>query len=256
MEPSGEGSLGNMQISLGSSKYLRYLTGGFRVGDGVSKRAMREGVQISCYGTIGNRTARTLQVYERQAELFLSQWGRHRCRVPPLLRVLLKGMPKGSRLLDMGCGPAQDTLYLSARGYRSIGLDATWAFLRWAREKSPSAPLVQADLRRLPFTPGRFDAVWSAASLIHLSKAEVRRVLVALYGIVTSGGRLAATLAHGTFSGVASHGWLPGRYISRWTKADLARVVTRAGWRIELLTTVSNQERKGRWLNLLARRPL
>ena len=206
-----------------------------------------------------NRTEGTLRVYEQQADVYWAQWGRRRYRVPPLLRELIKTIPKTHsdrpRILDLGCGPGQDTRYLRSRGYASVGLDAVGSFVSRAREKPPLTPFVRADLRRLPFGSEGFEAIWSAASLIHLSKSEISRVLASLLRIVRPGGRLAATLAHGMVSGVVSHGWLPGRYISRWTKAELAEAVTRAGWTIDGLITISNRERKGRWLNLLATRP-
>jgi hypothetical protein len=81
----------------------------------------------------------------------------------------------------------------------------------------------------------------------------VGRALRALRVIVKPSGRLAATFVHGTTSGVLTRGWLPGRYVARWTKEELASAVERAGWDIESLMTVTNRERKGRWLNLLAR---
>jgi hypothetical protein len=49
-------------------------------------------------------------------------------------------------------------------------------------------------------------------------------------------------------------GWMPGRYFVRWKKEELARAFRRAGWDVLLLKVVSNQERKGRWINIMARR--
>jgi hypothetical protein len=134
-----------------------------------------------------------------------------------------------------------------------VGFDAVPEFLLWVRSRHRTLPLVHGTFLTLPFRPRSFFAIWAAASLIHLSKRDVRSVLRALRTVVQPGGRLAATFAHGTTSGVVTKGWLPGRYISRWTKPELANTVARAGWRIDSLTTVSNRERKGRWLNLVAR---
>ncbi len=200
------------------------------------------------------RTARTLQVYEKASRLYLDQWGQRRYRVPPLLRQLLKVVPKETRILDLGCGPGQDLRYLKSRGYRALGLDGAWPFLTWARNRTLSLPLVQGNLSRLPFGPESFNAIWAAASLIHLTKRETRQTLSVLSDTVKPGGLMAATLLHGKVSGVLSGGWLPGRYFSRWTKDELNRAVVRAGWTVDLLVTVTNRERKGRWLNLMAHR--
>lgn len=110
-------------------------------------------------------------------------------------------------------------------------------------------------MRSLPFRSGVFDGIWAAASLIHLPKSVVRTTLRDLHGLVLPGGVLAATFVQGRRSGFLRAGWIPGRFFSRWRKAELEGAVRQAGWAIISLKTVANRERKGRWLNLLARRP-
>ena len=203
---------------------------------------------------MNDRTTLTVGVYERHAGTFLAHWGRRRYRVPPLLGRLLKGLPERACVLDLGCGPGQDLRYVASRGYRGIGLDRSLSFLKWAKERNPELLLVEADMRRIPFAAGAFQGIWAAASLIHLSKPEVRQVLKALRTLVPPGGCLAATFTHGTSSGFQTKGWLPGRYFSKWTKDELRRAATGAGWTVESIAVAVNRERKGRWINLLARR--
>jgi hypothetical protein len=71
---------------------------------------------------------------------------------------------------------------------------------------------------------------------------------------VKPGGVLAATLTYGVRSRILRKGWIPGRYFARWEKSELARALGRSGWKVLFLQVVSNQERKGRWINLIARR--
>jgi SAM-dependent methyltransferase len=201
-----------------------------------------------------DRTARTIGVYDANAETFLAHWGRRRYRVPPLLAALLRSLPPGSRVLDLGCGPGLDLRHVASRDFRGVGLDRSLRFLSHAKKKNPDLLLVAGDIRRPPFAGDRFEAVWAAASLIHLSKSDVRKALRELRDLIRPGGRLAATLVHGTASGFRRRGWLPGRYFSRWTKEELRRAVRRAGWTVESLEVAVNRERKGRWINLVARR--
>jgi SAM-dependent methyltransferase len=205
-------------------------------------------------------TCRTIQAYAAHAKTYLRHWGNRRYRQPRLLRECVHQLVPPAGILDLGCGPGQDARHLFHlhRGrarYRVVAVDLSWLLLEYARRRSRRLPLVQADMRRLPFRRAAFDAVWAAASLIHLPKHMVRRTLRSLLEVVRPGGILGATLVHGRRSGYVSTGWIPGRFISRWRKAELARAVSRAGWQIVRLETVMNRERKGRWLNLLARRP-
>ncbi|MGA6826762.1 class I SAM-dependent methyltransferase [Nitrospira sp. NS4] len=193
-------------------------------------------------------------MYEQGAGTFLKRWGARRKRPPALLLEWMAGLSRGAVLLDLGCGGGQDAEELRRKGYRVVGMDLTAAFLRTAREEAPLLPLVRADMRELPFRAASFDGVWAAASLIHLPKTDAARVLKVLSQIAGPGATLAATLTYGTKSGVLTKGWMPGRYFARWQKPELARVVERSGWTIESVRVVSNQERKGRWINLIARR--
>jgi len=197
--------------------------------------------------------ARTVEAYAAQADVFIRRWGR-RTVCPALLRELIEFAGPRAALLDLGCGAGQDTRWLLARRHHAIGIDLTWPLLIHARRRSRRVPLVHGDMRALPFRPGSFDAIWAAASLIHLTKPTARRLLYALRVQVPVGGLLAATIAHGRQAGFLRRGWIPGRYFARWMKAGLERTVRQAGWEVVFLETVTGKERKGRWLNLIARR--
>jgi SAM-dependent methyltransferase len=196
----------------------------------------------------------TIAAYERFADEFLSRWERRRYRQPPLLRRWLAHLPKTAQILDLGCGSGQDADELRRRGHHVIGLDRTAALLAFARRQSAVLPLICADMRRLPLRGGSFDGIWAAASLIHLPKANVKTVLADLRRLTRPGGILGATFTHGMKSRILKRGWIPGRYFSRWKKGELERVFHATGWQAIEVATVTGQERKGRWVNVLARR--
>jgi SAM-dependent methyltransferase len=171
----------------------------------------------------------TIDAYERSAKECVARWNRRRHRRPPLLVDWLRSLPDDARLLDLGCGGGKDAGGLDQRGYRVVGLDRTSALLVAGRRRYPSLPLVRADLRAIPF------------------QAMSCR-------LVRPGGLFAATVTYGVTSRLVTDGWVPGRYFARWKKDELARAVCRAGWKILELNVVTNRERKGRWLNLIAQK--
>ena len=213
-------------------------------------------VRTTHHHTTSRAIAQTHEAYERNARLFLTRWGMPRYKRPSLLTEWLTLLPKRAVLLDLGCGGGQDSRYLKALGHRVIGLDRTMALLRFGKKCSPFVPLILADMCSLPLQAASLDGIWAAASLMHLPKAAAVQVLIELQYRVGSGGVLAATVTYGARSRILGRGWIPGRYIARWRKSELASVLRSAGWEIVMLRVVINQERKGRWLNLLARRPL
>ncbi|UVT14809.1 MAG: class I SAM-dependent methyltransferase [Nitrospira sp.] len=163
-------------------------------------------------------------------------------------------LPRRGVFLDLGCGAGQDARYLTRRGHRVVGLDRTMPLLQFATRQSPFVPLVLADIRALPIRADSIDGIWAAASLIHCPKRHMTGVLAALRHLVKPKGVLAATLTYGSLSGTKRTGWMPGRYVARWRKDEFARMLCRAGWTVLSLRVVDNQERKGRWLNVIAMR--
>lgn len=207
------------------------------------------------HDTTSKAVLQTVAAYERSAREFLDRWGRCRYRRPPLLRQWLSRLPKQARLLDLGCGGGQDANDLWQQGYDVIGLDRTSALLSFARRRSRTLPLIRADLRQLPLHRRSVDGIWAAASLIHLPKAIVRVILTELLDLTQPGGVLAATFTHGTKSRILSRGWIPGRYFARWRKGELERALRFAGWHVIEIKVVTGQERRGRWINVMAQRP-
>ncbi len=71
----------------------------------------------------------------------------------------LLGLPPGALLLDCPCGPGRHLPHWQRLGLQPVGADIAPMMLKMARRACPSAPLVRADMRRLPFKRASFDAV-------------------------------------------------------------------------------------------------
>jgi SAM-dependent methyltransferase len=101
------------------------------------------------------------------------------------------GVTRGTRLLDVACGPGFVSQAAAARGAEPVGLDLAPGMIERARRRSPDQRFVEGDALALPFEDERFDAVTMNFGILHLSEperavAEARRVLV-------PGGRFAFT---------------------------------------------------------------
>lgn len=93
--------------------------------------------------------------------------------VPPAIftvieRLLLPGLSKKSRILDLCCGTGYTTARLERKGYSVTGIDASGEMLRFAKEHAPRSRFVLADARDFNL-PESFDAALSTFdSLNHL----------------------------------------------------------------------------------------
>jgi SAM-dependent methyltransferase len=62
-------------------------------------------------------------------------------------------------VLDLACGAGRHQRMLCDRGWWTVGLDLSPSLLRAARAEDRTAPLVRADMRRLPFADASFSVV-------------------------------------------------------------------------------------------------
>ncbi len=76
-------------------------------------------VSRSGHHTTSGDVAQTILVYEyeKDAEIFLKQWGRQRSKRPLVLAEWLTFLSERAVLLNLGCGVGQDSRYLAKRGH-------------------------------------------------------------------------------------------------------------------------------------------
>jgi demethylmenaquinone methyltransferase/2-methoxy-6-polyprenyl-1,4-benzoquinol methylase len=92
----------------------------------------------------------------------------------------------GSVVLDLAAGTGDLCRDLQAAGHRPVGIDLSWGMLAAART---TAPLVQADVTRLPVPDGAADGATCGFALRNL--ADLDAFLVELARAIRPGGRVA-----------------------------------------------------------------
>lgn len=96
------------------------------------------------------------------------------------------GLPKGSTVLDLAAGTGDFCRLLGAVGHRPVGVDFSAGMLAAART---DAPLVQADILRLPVADGAADGVTCGFALRNL--VDLDAFFAELARVVRPGGRIA-----------------------------------------------------------------
>jgi len=149
----------------------------------------------------------TLAHYDRNAESFRAATADH--DVSQNLAALLRhieGTPPYA-VLDLGCGPGRDLAALTRLGHRAIGLDGAARFVEMARAAS-GCEVWQQDFLALDLPAARFDGIYANASLFHVPRAELPRVLRELNAALRPRGVLFSSNPRGS----NEEGWTRGRY--------------------------------------------
>jgi SAM-dependent methyltransferase len=95
----------------------------------------------------------------------------------------------GMRLLDFGCGPGRDLLHFKNRGHEVVGIDGCEQFCVMAREYTGCEVLHQNFLE-LDLPNIGFDGIFANASIFHIQKTHLARVLLELNSALKINGLL------------------------------------------------------------------
>ncbi|HMO05650.1 MAG TPA: class I SAM-dependent methyltransferase [Kiritimatiellia bacterium] len=98
---------------------------------------------------------------------------------------MLHDVPEGPGILDIGCGPGVQTVeLLHLSGGSVVALDFLASMLNRTRVAVADAgmlhrvELLEQDMRRMDFAPGRFDIIWSEGAIYNLGFEQgLRKVM-------------------------------------------------------------------------------
>ncbi len=77
---------------------------------------------------------------------------------------------KGKKVLDMGCGTGDATVYMYKRGINVCGMDLSDGMLRMATKNSDDIFWIKGDVCNCPFPDKSFDGIVLSYTINHLNK--------------------------------------------------------------------------------------
>jgi len=197
---------------------------------------------------------RTLWHYEASAGSFWEGTKGH--DVSQNLQALLGALPArpGLRILDVGCGPGRDLIALRDAGHTPVGLDGCAAFVKMAREHSGCEVLEQSFFE-LSLSPRSFDGVFANASLFHVPRATLPRVLGELFEALRPGGSLFCSNPRAVAA--EREGWQGERYGTYLTQESWSALFETAGFQLlqHFLRPPGRPAAEQPWLAMVLRKP-
>jgi TDG/mug DNA glycosylase family protein len=136
--------------------------------------------------------------------------------------------------VDLGCGPGW---HLPGLGHPVVGFDAAWAMLGLARERAPSAWLVQGDIEALPFRDSALGGAWSRATYLHVERTRLPLALARLHWALRVDAPLYLSIRHGDGEGrLDQRGDFPDRFFAEWRDQPVRAVLTGAGFSVDTVS--------------------
>jgi len=166
------------------------------------------------------------------------------------IRIFQKLLP-GGIIADIGCGNARESSIFETNGYRYVGIDISAGMLIQAREFAPGSALVKMNMHRMAFRDCCLDGFWAAASLIHVPKIHVWKVLNELRRVTKPCGAGCVILKEGSGENMVKKSELDERFYSFYDQNEMSNVLTNSGFEVvESLKTRKDHDVSGNtvWL--------
>jgi SAM-dependent methyltransferase len=134
---------------------------------------------------------------------------------------------KKSRLLEIGAGTGQDSVFFQENGLAVVATDLSPRMVERCRRKGLEAYVM--DVKGLSFSPESFDAAYSLNCLLHVPNAEMDAVLEAMQLALAPDALLYVGVYGGAdVEGVLADDWHePKRFFSFRSNETLLRMVER-----------------------------
>lgn len=168
-------------------------------------------------------------------------------------------MPKGSRLLDGGCGLGDWVVWLTRAGYPTLGLDVSNATIGKLKTLFPEMEFAVGDIRATGLPAASVDGYFSWGTFEHFEEG-FGPVVSEAFRVMKPGGLLFVSVpfvnVRLALRGTLSDPWrLAARtsplrfYQWRLTRGELAETLSRHGFAVEDVKMIGKRSGLQRWLN-------
>ena len=170
------------------------------------------------------------------------------------INYLVNALPRGSDLLDLGCGAGNPTTKHLAEHFAVTGVDISKRQVERARRDVPEATFSRADMISLRLPPCSFDAVTAFFSIIHVPRAEQQDLLRSIAAWLQPNGLFFATMTARGKETDFDKCWLGApMFWSGYDSDTNKKLVQEAG--LDIVSVEETQDSDGHFLWLMARKP-
>lgn len=164
---------------------------------------------------------------------------------------LLRCIPAGGKVLDLGCGSGRDSKAFIAQGYQVVAVDGSVEMCKAASELI-GQEVVCIRFEELQYVE-EFDGIWASASLLHVAFGELENVIGKVKRALKVGGAAYMSFKYGDYEGERN-----GRYFTDMNEERMGQVFEGVGGLEVIEMTVGTDVRAGRegerWLNVVVRK--
>ena len=164
-------------------------------------------------------------------------------------KAFLKLLPKGGKILDLGCGSGRDSMNFMKLGYEVIAVDGAKKLAKRAsvllRKEVIVSTFEELELKE------KFHGIWACASLLHIKREDLKTVLNNLYNNLDDNGVFYMSFKYGEKEYVDDK----NRYFNCFTDESIISFINE-NTKYNILGLYITEDKLGRvnevkWVNLI-----
>ena len=138
---------------------------------------------------VKNRVKGIKDFYDDTAMMWTDEWYDNTTMMP-FLKKVASILPKGARVLDLGCNSGYETRRMKDLGLVPVGLDFSKKCIDIAKEKNKDIEFVCDDMLNDLTYLGNFDSIVAIASIIHIPEENLELCFERIYDVLNDNGYL------------------------------------------------------------------
>lgn len=164
-------------------------------------------------------------------------------------KAFLKLVPKGGKILDLGCGSGRDSMNFMKLGYEVIAVDGAKKLAKKASVLL-GKEVILSTFEELELKE-KFHGIWACASLLHIKREDLKTVLNNLYNNLEDNGVFYMSFKYGEKEYVDDK----NRYFNCFTDESIISFINE-NTKYNILGLYITEDKLGRvnevkWLNLI-----
>ena len=167
-------------------------------------------------------------------------------------KAFLKLVPKGGKILDLGCGSGRDSMNFMKLGYEVTAVDGAKELAKKASVLLGNEVIVST-FEKLELKE-KFHGIWACASLLHIKREDLKTVLNNLYNNLEDNGVFYMSFKYGEKEYVDDK----NRYFNCFTDESIISFINE-NTKFNILDLYITEDKLGRanevkWVNLICNR--
>jgi ubiquinone/menaquinone biosynthesis C-methylase UbiE len=162
----------------------------------------------------------------------------------------------GQSLLDVGCGPGNDTRVFVASGLNVVGIDLSERLLDIAMKNVPQSSFLLMDMRRPAIKDASFDGLWVCSSFIHIPRGDAMSTFSEFARVLRPNGLIFVNVIEGEREDMIKSGLYldKERFFVDYSVDKFKIVIKKSGFHIIKELTGKELKEDSVWINIIAKR--